>query len=324
MLADMKQSVAVALVAVAAGLAPSAMAMDGGPAADERWIAEADFVQIAQAADDNVADPLEGLNRIIFDANEFLYGMFLRGPTEIYVGIVPPPLRSAVSNMLHNLTTPVILANDILQWEWQRAGQTLQRFAINTTYGIGGMFDRAKEMGIERHTEDFGQTLAVWGLSEPIYLVLPVLGPSSPRDAVGKLFVDRFFDPLGLYMSNIEHDQGIYSRAGVGAVDQYSGVMSELDQIKKTSVDYYAAIRSMYRQKRNAEIRNGAEADLPPIPDLGYELAPEPGSQPASTGSEPKSRPAGEEMGADPVRSAPGVPVSGLPGESTGVAVSLN
>jgi len=299
------------------------MAMDGGPA-DDRWIAEADLIQVAQVADDSVSDPLEGMNRVIFDANEFLYSMFLRGPTEMYVGLVPPPLRSAVSNMLHNLTTPVILANDILQWEWLRAGQTFQRFAINTTYGVGGMFDRAAEMGFERHSEDFGQTMAVWGVPEPFYLVLPLFGPSNPRDAVGKLVVDRFFDPLGLYMSNIEHDEGIYSRAGVGAVDQYAGVMNELDQIKKTSVDYYAAIRSMYRQKRNAEIRNGAEADLPPIPDLGYELLPDAGPQPASAGGEPKYRPTGEELGADPARQSPVVPVSAVSPEATGVAVSLN
>lgn len=323
MLAEMKQGLSVAAIALATALAPAAMAMDGGPS-DDRWIVEADLVQVAQMADDNVSDPLEGLNRVVFDANEFLYGMFLRGPTEIYTGIVPPPLRSAVSNILHNLTTPVILANDILQWEWQRAGQTLQRFAINTTYGIGGMFDRASEMGIERHSEDFGQTLAVWGVPEPFYLVLPVLGPSNPRDAVGKLVVDRFFDPLGLYMSNIEHTEGIYSRAGVGALDEYSGVMKELDQIKKTSVDYYAAIRSMYRQKRNAEIRNGAEADLPPIPDLGYELAPEPGAQPASTGGEPKARSTGEELGADPARPSSGGPVSIAPFETTGAAISVN
>ena len=323
MLAEMKQGLVGAALALSTGLAPVAMAMDGGPA-DDRWIADAELVQVAQTADDSISDPLEGVNRVIFDTNEFLYGMFLRGPTEIYAGIVPPPLRSAVSNMLHNLTTPVILASDILQWEWKRAGQTIQRFAINTTYGIGGMFDRATEMGIERHSEDFGQTLAVWGVPEPFYLVIPVLGPSSPRDAVGKLVVDRFLDPLGLYMSNIEHDAGIYSRAGVGAVDQYSGVMNELDQIKKTSVDYYAAVRSMYRQKRNAEIRNGAEADLPPIPNLGYELTPEPGSQPASTGNEPKSRPAGEELGADPMPKSPGVPVSSIDGEAEGGAAVLN
>lgn len=307
-------------LALATGLATPSMAADAGT---DGASGVNDSVQVAQVADEGVYDPLEGVNRFIFDANEFLYAMFLRGPTTIYVGIVPPPLRSAVSNIMQNLATPVILANDILQWEWSRAGQTLQRFAINTTYGVGGMFDRATEMGIVRHSEDFGQTLAVWGVPEPFYLVLPLLGPSNPRDAVGKLFVDGYFDPLGMYLSNTNQDEAIYARSGVGAVDQYSSVMDELDQIKKTSIDYYAAIRSMYNQKRLAEIRNGAEADLPPIPDLGYELLPDPDAQPLATGSQPKAAPAGDELGADPASRPAGVPVSSLGVGTDEVAASL-
>ena len=256
-------------------------------------------VQLAQTAGDDSNDPLEAVNRVIFQANEFFYDMFLRGPTEIYLGIVPPPLRSAVSNMLHNIATPVILANDLLQAEWERAGTTAQRFAINTTYGIGGMFDRATELGFERHSEDFGQTLAVWGVPEPFYLVLPILGPSNPRDAVGRLFVDMYFDPLGLYMDNIDHDTGIWGRRVTSGVNELGGVKNGLDQIKKTSVDYYAAIRSMYRQKRSAEIRNGAESDLPPIPDLGYDLdGTNDSPQPAATDGKPAK--GGDELGGDP------------------------
>lgn len=265
-------------------------------------------VQLAQAVADDVNDPLEDINRAIFQANEFFYDMFLRGPTEIYLGIVPPPLRSAVSNMLNNIATPVILANDLLQAEWERAGTTTQRFAINTTYGIGGMFDRASEMGIDRHSEDFGQTLAVWGVPEPFYLVLPVLGPSNPRDALGRLFVDMYFDPLGLYMDNIDHDTGIWGRRLTAGVNEFGGVKNELDQIKKTSVDYYAAIRSMYRQKRNSEIRNGAEADLPPIPDLGYDLDGGDTDAPQPAATDGKS---GDELGGDPAANAQeGTPLS--------------
>jgi phospholipid-binding lipoprotein MlaA len=156
-----------------------------------------------------------------------------------------------------------------LQGEGQRALQTTQRFVINTTLGVGGIMDPATKIGITKHSEDFGQTLAVWGVGEGLYLVLPFYGPSNPRDAVGKLFVDNYFDPLGMYLENTDQDEVRYARMAVGAVDEYGGVMDELEQIKKTSVDYYAAIRSMYRQKRKSEISNGTEVDLPPIPDLG-------------------------------------------------------
>jgi phospholipid-binding lipoprotein MlaA len=310
--------VGVAAFALATGMATAVVAADNVPPT-----ASGSSVQLAQGAgDEAVNDPLEGFNRVVFDVNEFFYSMFLRGPTTMYVGIVAPPVRSAVSNVLHNLSTPVILANDILQWEWDRAGMTLERFFINSTLGIGGILDTAADMGIERHVEDFGQTLAVWGVPEPFYLVLPLFGPSSPRDAVGKLLVDGYFDPLGLYLANTEQDGAIIARTGMTAVDEYSGVMDELDQIKKTSVDYYAAVRSMYYQKRNAEIRNGAEQDLPPIPDLGYELSPEPGVQPAAAG-QPKAAPGAEELGADPSTGTKAVPVSALPAGQSGVAVSL-
>ncbi len=108
-------------------------------------------------------------------------------------------------------------------------------------------------------------------MGEGVYLVLPLFGPSNPRDAVGKLFVDNYFDPLGLYLSNIDHKPAMYARTAVEGVDEYGSVMDELDQVKKTSIDFYAALRSMYRQKRKAEINNGEEFDLPPIPDLSLE-----------------------------------------------------
>lgn len=251
--------------------------------------ARADSLEIAQAvvaeevpatAPEGVSDPLEPINRLIFGFNEILQMVILRPATEMYEVFVPPPLREAIGNIIDNLKTPVILANDILQGESDRAWRTTQRFVINSTVGIAGIMDAADDMGIPRHSEDFGQTLAVWGVGEGFYVVLPLFGPSNPRDAVGKLFVDNYFDPLGLYLSNIDHEPGMYARTTVEGVDEYGGVMDELDQIKKTSIDFYAAVRSMYRQKRKSEIANGAEVDLPPIPDLsleGPELnAPEP------------------------------------------------
>ncbi len=221
--------------------------------------------------DDN--DPIEPLNRFIFEFNEFFYKIVLRPATEIYTLLVPPPVREAVGNVLDNLNAPVVLLNDILQGEGGRAWQTAQRFVVNSTIGIAGIMDLATEMDIPGHDEDFGQTLAVWGVGEGFYLVLPLFGPSSPRDGIGKLLVDPFVDPVNRIME--DEDGFLWTRVALKAVDEYGSVVDELDQIKKTSIDYYAAIRSMYRQKRQAEISNGAEADLPPILDLSFEYRPE-------------------------------------------------
>ena len=285
----------------------SAHAADFDKELEAQFVA-AEVYQVAQADDDSVNDPLESVNRGIFFVNEFFYDLLLRPAAGLYTGFVPPPLRNVFGNLIDNLRTPIILVNDLLQGELDRAWVTTQRFAINTTYGIGGMFDRATGLGFERHDEDFGQTLAVWGVPEPVYLVLPLLGPSNPRDAVGKV-ADGYLDPLNHYLDNIDEDEAFWARMSTEAVDEYSGISDELDQIKKTSVDYYAAIRSMYRQKRAAEIRNGAEADLPPIPDLGLDNDLKDGdSQPAAT------QPSAPAKGKDQISQwRPGPPIALVP-----------
>lgn len=245
-----------------------AFAMAGGAGSLARAQATQSSPAVADEADE-VGDPLEPVNRFLFGFNEIFQMVILRPATGMYQHLIPPAVREAVGNVIDNLKTPVILANDILQGEADRAAQTVERFVINTTLGVGGVMDPATDMGVIRHNEDFGQTLAVWGVGEGFYLVLPFFGPSNPRDAVGKLLVDGYFDPLGLYLENTDRDAERYARMAVEGVDEYGGVMDELEQVKKTSVDYYAAIRSMYRQKRKSEISNGKEVDLPPIPDLG-------------------------------------------------------
>jgi len=236
-------------------------------------------MQVAQArtgattVDDDLADdPLEGLNRAIFQANEFIYALLLRPVADFYTLLLPPPVQTAIGNMLTNFREPVVLANSILQGDPGRAWQTGQRFVINSTLGVGGILDPASEMGIARIKEDFGQTLGVWGVGDSPYLVLPLLGPSNPRDAIGRYLVDGYFDPLGHYLDNTHQDEAANSRLAVGAVDEYGGVMKELDSIKRTSIDYYAALRSLYLQKRRAEIANGGNAGLPPMPDIDYDM----------------------------------------------------
>jgi phospholipid-binding lipoprotein MlaA len=224
---------------------------------------------------DDVNDPLESMNRVIFEFNEGLQDYLLRPTAKFYNKNVNETLRMGIGNFLSNLSAPVILANDLLQGNIDRAITTFARMLINTTMGIFGLADVATELGIERHKEDFGQTLGSYGIGEGFYLVLPLFGPSNPRDALGKLFVDSYFDPVGHYAAKDVN----WGMTGGSAVDEYSGIVDELQQIKMTSVDYYAAIRSLYRQKRKAEINNGSEIELPPIPDLGYDALPENFSQ---------------------------------------------
>lgn len=218
-----------------------------------------DLIAASEPADVN--DPLEPVNRFIFGFNQIVEDLILRPISYTYNAVMPDAGQTAVRNFFDNLSSPVVLANDILQGEPGRAWDTLRRMAINTTVGIGGLWDAAAYMGIEEHREDFGQTLAVWGVGEGPYLVLPILGPSNPRDAIGRFGVDMFLDPVGLYLTNTEQEEWQYARIGVNALTEYAAFVEELDALRETSIDYYAALRNLYRQRRNAEIENLEQPD---------------------------------------------------------------
>jgi len=158
------------------------------------------------------------------------------------------------------LRAPVVFVNDVLQGEPDRAMQTLMRFAFNTGFGIGGLIDVAEPGGIPYHDEDFGQTFAVWGIGEGPYLVLPILGPSNARDGVG-LATEWLSDPFNLYMDRIGQDWAIWTRAGVAGVEKRERLLDTLDEIERSSLDYYSALRSTYRQNRAAEVKNKLDAD---------------------------------------------------------------
>jgi phospholipid-binding lipoprotein MlaA len=200
-------------------------------------------------------DPLEPVNRAAYFVHDGIDTLVLRPAAEIYRVFLPPEVRTAIRNVLANLRTPVILVNDLLQGETQRAATTTGRFLVNTTVGIGGIFDRATEFGLLGHTEDFGQTLAVWGAPEGPYLFIPVLGPSSPRDVVG-FAGDVAMNPL-TYTGGGETWEAIsITRTATTALDTREGLIEPIDQVRATSLDPYATIRSAYRQRRVVEIRN--------------------------------------------------------------------
>jgi phospholipid-binding lipoprotein MlaA len=209
-------------------------------------------------------DPLEPLNRGLYFVNDGLDTLVLRPAAEAYRIFLPPGLREAIRNVLANLRTPVILVNDLLQGEDQRAATTIGRFLVNTTVGIGGIRDAATAWGLVGHTEDFGQTLAVWGSPEGAYLFIPVLGPSNPRDLVGTAG-SAAMDPFTwIGLNGGETIQAVsLTRTGLTALDTREGLIEPLDAMRASSLDPYATLRSAYRQRRNLEISN--QGNAPPL-----------------------------------------------------------
>ncbi len=198
-------------------------------------------------------DPLEPANRVMYEVNTGLDTMILRPLAIGYTWAVPSFLRTRVHNVLSNLNSPVLLANDIMQTKPRRAGDTLMRFLINSTIGLGGMFDVADGWGYPYHDADFGETLALWGVSEGPYLFLPILGPGNPRDTSG-YGVDIALDPLTWEPGgSVGWDIG-YARYGATLVDTRAGLMGTLDKATEQALDPYATVRSLYRQHRQSEI----------------------------------------------------------------------
>jgi phospholipid-binding lipoprotein MlaA len=209
------------------------------------------------AADDasDVYDPLESLNRGTFAINDIMDRIVMRPIAKGYRAVVPKPVRTGVRNFLRNLKSPVNAANQLLQGDVHGFATDVSRAAINTTIGIGGLIDVAKDTGLPYEQEDFGQTLAVWGVDSGPYLVLPILGPSNFRDTVG-FAVDVYADPLRIYLDNTDQEAWNWVRAGATAVDRREELLDTLDDLRKNSLDYYAALRSAYVQRRNALIHD--------------------------------------------------------------------
>jgi phospholipid-binding lipoprotein MlaA len=205
-----------------------------------------------RAAFEEANDPIEPLNRSTFAFNLFLDHNIFKPVAEAYRW-VPPPIRSGVHNIAQTLRQPALIANFVLQGEFRAAGDTLFRLAFNLTVGFGGLFDAADQIAhVKARDTDFGVTLAKWGAGEGPYLMLPVLGPSNPRDGVG-LGVDSALDPLGYYIPFVAS----IGRGAVEGVDKREPLIEPLDELERTSIDYYAALRSLYRQHRQDAIRGG-------------------------------------------------------------------
>jgi phospholipid-binding lipoprotein MlaA len=217
--------------------------------------------ELAQYKENN--DPLEPMNRYFFEVNYALDELLIKPIASWYDTILPTPVEHSVHNFLRNMNGPVILADDLLQGNMKRAGITAKRFLINTTLGVGGLFDVAADwFDLKYHDNDFGVTLAKWGSGEGPYLVVPVLGPSNPRDLAGK-GVDSVMDPWGWVFRAEDISYLSYVRTGLEGIDLRARNLDTLEAIRKGAVDYYATIRSLYRQNRNDLIKSNESKDEP-------------------------------------------------------------
>ncbi len=219
-------------------------------------------------------DPFEKVNRASLSVNLAIDKVVMRPINTVYRTLVPEPGRQAFSNVYENSRSPVILLNDLLQGEPKRAGQTLARFLINSTVGVGGLLDVAAANGIPRHYEDFGQTLGVWGVKNGPYVVVPLLGPTTFRDGVG-MAVDVLTDPLfwlfGGFGTNT--DEG-WAYMGGSMLIAYDSNRDDFEELQRSSIDLYSALRSAYLQHRQSELLNGGAADPNSLPDILDDLPP--------------------------------------------------
>lgn len=210
-------------------------------------------------------DPNEGFNRGVWEFNEAIDTVAIRPVSEVYRTVTPRPARRGLSRILANLTEPWSFVNNLLQGKPDRALRNLGRFVVNTTIGVGGLADHATGLGIEEAPEDFGQTLAEWGVGDGGYFVNPLLGPSTARDTVGSL-VGLVANPTSLIFDqalNLTNTEQTAIRAVELVNTRANLTESGYDDFLESSADPYAAARSAFFQTRDAAIADEASAGLP-------------------------------------------------------------
>ncbi|MBZ6377929.1 hypothetical protein B5C34_02400 [Pacificimonas flava] len=239
-------------------------------------------------------DSLEDFNRGVYSFNKAVDDAVLKPVAQGYVAAVPAPARKGIGNALGNVEEPLSFVNAVLQGKFKRAFRAVDRFVINSTYGFLGTIDRAAELGLEEQPEDFGQTLAVWGVGSGPFLVLPILGPSSLRDAAG-FGVDTVTNPWTRFESselNLSFEEQAAERV-IDVVDLRAGLLGTADSVLAGALDPYVAQRSAYLQNRMAQITDGEASSAvgagmeefepvdygaPPVEDVSGDGAEMPGS----------------------------------------------
>ena len=215
-------------------------------------------------------DPWEGMNRGTFVFNQFFDKYLLAPLAKGYRFVLPGEVRTGVRNFLSNLKEPWTTINSALQGDLKNTGNSLVRFCLNTTVGLLGIFDVASSVGFEKQKEDFGQTLAVYGLDSGPYLVLPFLGPSTVRDAIGKV-AGIVGDPVTLALNRDGKDDWLWIGTVVKGIDFREQNLEKIDNLDATSVDFYATVRSLYLERRNRMIRNQSADQQDPFQEFDIE-----------------------------------------------------
>ena len=215
-------------------------------------------------------DPWENINRGTHAFN-LTFDKYLLSPlAKGYRYILPEEIRLGIRNFLSNLKEPWTSINSAFQGDISNTGKSVARFIINTTVGILGFFDVASEIGLEKQKEDFGQTLAVHGIDTGPYLVLPFLGPSTVRDAVGRV-VGFLGDPVTIALERNDKNEWIWIGTMVEGVDFREKNFEKFDNLKATSVDFYATLRSLYLERRNRMISNEKFKNKDPFQEFDIE-----------------------------------------------------
>tara|TARA_Y100000590_G_scaffold461069_1_gene621822 strand:- start:614 stop:1441 length:828 start_codon:yes stop_codon:yes gene_type:complete len=217
---------------------------------------------------DTAEECFEGVSRTMFKFNHALDKAIFKPVAKGYRAL-PVPIRKGTGNVVDNLRSLLTFSNNVLQGDFGRAGNTAARFGINTTAGILGIFDPATKLGFEdQGKEDFGQTLGAWGADSGCYFVLPILGPTTARDAIG-LVGNAFIDPVYQITHNTEIDNGIignsnysehnyYYYRGTSAVDFRAKNIESFESLEENSIDLYASLKSLYLQNRSKKIANSS------------------------------------------------------------------
>jgi phospholipid-binding lipoprotein MlaA len=248
-------------------------------------------------------DPWEKMNRSTQAFNDAIDRAVAKPVAKVYVKVMPRFVRTGISNVFDNLNTLNTIFNDILQGKMKQAGNDSARFLLNTTFGVGGVYDAASAAGLDNNEEDFGQTFGKWGMKPGPYLVLPFLGPSTTRDTFGKL-VDQFTYPV----TYLEDDSTRIWIRLVSLLDTRAELL-DLDAQIDRSYDRYAFIRNAWLQRREFQVTDGniedPSLDLEEGMEPDMEEEPPPDSEPPA---EPSAEPSAEPPAGPPAEGAPTEP----------------
>lgn len=198
-------------------------------------------------------DPIESFNRQVFEFNEVVDRAVLKPVAQAYEYVLPEPVRDCISNVFSNFREPSNAVNNLLQGKPIDAVSDTCRFVVNSTVGLLGCFDPARQMGLEKHNEDFGQTLGRWGIGSGPYLVVPILGPSTVRDAIGIYGAEPYLD-INFYIDNVRVRNAIL---GTRVVNQRAELLQTDDLISGAALDKYRFIRDGYLQRRRSLVYDG-------------------------------------------------------------------